>query len=148
MAAKNFKPEVAIAKTVSNALPVISENRDAARKNDGISKPLRRMSVSYVSVRHYDRRTNITKRYTRSASLRLNGRWMEEAGFTTGTNLDIRVMPGCLVITVQEPLPAPPPEPEIMQTLKKVCKFSGRKQQFPEFIAMVSTIRPPVGKWI
>jgi toxic protein SymE len=57
-------------------------------------------------------------------------------------------MPGCLVITVQEPLPAPPPEPEIMQTLKKVCKFSGRKQQFPEFIAMISTIRPPVGKWI
>lgn len=85
MATKNFKPEVAIAKTVSNTLPVISENRDAARKNDGISKPLRRMSVSYVSVRHYDRRTNITKRYTRSASLRLNGRWMEEAGFTTGT---------------------------------------------------------------
>ncbi|SUW62490.1 Uncharacterised protein [Buttiauxella agrestis] len=33
-----------------------------------------------------------------------------------------------------------------MQTLK-VCKLSGRKQQFPEFIAMISAIRPPVGKW-
>jgi toxic protein SymE len=114
MAAKNFKPEVAIAKTVSSALPVISENLGAARKNDGISKPLRRMSVSYVSIRHYDRRTNITKRYTRSASLRLNGRWMEEAGFTTGTNLDIRVMPGCLVITTR------PQETPLIKVLNNV----------------------------
>lgn len=47
------------------------------------------MTVSYVSVRHYDRKTNRTKRYTHSASLRLNGTWMEEAGFTTGTKLDL-----------------------------------------------------------
>jgi toxic protein SymE len=38
-------------------------------------------------------------------------------------------MPGCLILTAQEPLPAPPPEPEIMQTLRKVCKLSARKQR-------------------
>ncbi|WP_348996383.1 SymE family type I addiction module toxin [Lelliottia wanjuensis] len=31
--------------------------------------------------------------------MRLKGNWMEEAGFATGTSLDVRVMPGCLVIT-------------------------------------------------
>ncbi len=53
------------------------------------------------NLRHYDRKTNRTKRYTHSASLRLNGTWMEDAGFTTGTKLDICVMPGCLVITAR-----------------------------------------------
>ncbi|EAZ7774460.1 type I addiction module toxin, SymE family [Salmonella enterica subsp. enterica serovar Woodinville] len=38
---------------------------------------------------------------TRSASLRLNGRWMEEGGFITGTPLDIRLMPSSLVITAK-----------------------------------------------
>jgi len=57
-------------------------------------------------------------------------------------------MPGCLVLTAQEPLPVPPPEPEIMQTLKKVCKLSGRKQQqILEFIGVISAKRPPAGKW-
>jgi toxic protein SymE len=53
-------------------------------------------------------------------------------------------MPGCLVLTAQEPLPAPSPEPEIMQTLKKVCKLSGRKQQqILEFIEVITAKRPP-----
>ncbi|EDJ9085141.1 hypothetical protein GFI45_08775 [Salmonella enterica subsp. enterica] len=38
---------------------------------------------------------------TRSASLRLNGRWMKEGGFITGTPLDIRLMPSSLVITTK-----------------------------------------------
>jgi len=71
--------------------------------------------------------------------MHLNGRWMEEAGFTTSINLDIRVMPGCLVQTAKDPEPTPPPEPEIMQTLKKVCKLSARKQrQVTELIEVIS----------
>ncbi|EOQ49894.1 TPA: SymE family type I addiction module toxin [Citrobacter braakii] len=122
MADKNFKPEVAIAKTVLNTLPDNSKKREAARKNDRISKPLRRMKVSYVSVRHYDRHTNRTTRYTRSACLRLNGCWMEEAGFTTGTNLDIRVMPGCLVITTR------PQETPLMKMLNNVTHVPEKDQ--------------------
>ncbi|CNL05932.1 SymE family type I addiction module toxin [Yersinia aldovae] len=82
-------------------------------------------------------------------TITLKGYWLEDAGFTTGTPLKIRVMPGCLVLTAQESLPVPPPEPEIMQTLKKVTKLSGRKQrQILEFIEVITAKRPPVGKWI
>ncbi|MGL4723277.1 MAG: SymE family type I addiction module toxin [Scandinavium sp.] len=108
MADKNHKPEVTITQTEPAAFTDISGKHDPVRKYDrygvqnkvihrkkpasgnGISKPLRRMSVSYVSIRHYDRKTNRTKCYTRNASLRLNGLWMEEAGFTSGTPLDVR----------------------------------------------------------
>ncbi|MEJ4044311.1 SymE family type I addiction module toxin [Erwinia sp. SLM-02] len=66
----------------------------------------------------------------------LKGNWLAEAGFTTGTPLDARVMPGCLVLTAQEP---PLPEPEIMQALKKVCKLSACKQrQVTELIEVIS----------
>ncbi|WP_330984961.1 MULTISPECIES: SymE family type I addiction module toxin [Enterobacterales] len=145
MADKNHKPEVTIAKTVSETLANISEKHDPVRKydrygvqnkvtrraksvsdtdkNNGISKPLRRMTVSYVSIRHYDRKTNKTKCYTRNASLRLNGIWMEEAGFTSGTSLDVRVMPGCLVITTR------PTETPLMKVLNKTTQLPQKEQQ-------------------
>ncbi|WP_330985924.1 MULTISPECIES: SymE family type I addiction module toxin [Enterobacterales] len=145
MADKNHKPEVTIAKTVSETSANISEKHDPVRKydrygvqnkvicraksapdtdkNNGISKPLRRMSVSYVSIRHYDRKTNRTKCYTRNASLRLNGIWMEEAGFTSGTPLDVRVMPGCLVITTR------PTETPLMTVLNKTTQLPQKEQQ-------------------
>ena len=145
MADKNHKPEVTIAQTDPAALPDISEKHDPVRKydrygvqnkvirraksvsdtdkNNGISKPLRRMSVSYVSIRHYDRKTNRTKCYTRNASLRLNGIWMEEAGFTSGTPLDVRVMPGCLVITTR------PTETPLMKVLNKTTQLPQKEQQ-------------------
>jgi len=51
-------------------------------------------------------------------------------------------MPGCLVLTAQEPLPVPPPEPEIMQTLRKVCKLFARKQrQVTELIEVISKLQ-------
>ena len=76
-----------------------------------------------LSIRHYDRRTNRTKRYTHSASLRLNGRWMEEAGFTTGTKIDVRVMPGCLVITTR------PVETPLMKELNNISQLPKEEQQ-------------------
>jgi toxic protein SymE len=81
------------------------------------------MKVSYVSIRHYDRKTNRTKRYIRSASLRLNGSWLEEAGFSTGTKIDVRVMPGCLVIT------AHPTVTPLMQVFNKTKELPESEQQ-------------------
>ncbi|MDK9361628.1 SymE family type I addiction module toxin [Lelliottia wanjuensis] len=132
MAKCDIKPEVIIAKTDSETLANISRNREAVRKNGdravekkakGISKSVRRMTVSYVSTRHYDRKTERTRRYTRSASLRLNGHWMEEAGFTTGTPLDVRVMPGCLVITTR------PEETSFMKDLNKISRLPEKEQE-------------------
>lgn len=58
-------------------------------------------------------------------------------GFATATPVNVRVMSGCLTLTAREP--AAPPEPEIMQTLRKVCKLSARKQrQVTELIEMIS----------
>ncbi|WP_435928486.1 SymE family type I addiction module toxin [Dryocola sp. BD613] len=77
------------------------QNNDRRLSEKAEPKVLRDITVSYVSIRHYDRKTNRTKRYTRSASLRLNDTWMEDAGFTTGTKIDVRVIPGCLVIAAR-----------------------------------------------
>ncbi|HCR58844.1 MAG TPA: hypothetical protein DIW62_14415 [Raoultella sp.] len=130
MADTDSKPGNTIAKTHSKFLAGNTEKHEPVRKNNDRSLPkkaetkvLRDITVSYVSVRHYDRKTNRTKRYTRSASLRLNGTWMEEAGFTTGTKLDVRVMPGCLVITTR-PIDTP-----LMQILNKSIELPEAAQQ-------------------
>lgn len=48
------------------------------------------------------------------------------AGFATGTPVNVRMMNGCLVLTAE----VPPPEPEVIQTLRRLCpKLSGRKQR-------------------
>ncbi|WP_435928489.1 SymE family type I addiction module toxin [Dryocola sp. BD613] len=79
-----------------------------------------------------------SKTHNKATSITLKGGWLDEAGFETGMPLKVRVIPDCLVLTTQESLPAPPPEPEIMQTLRKVCKFSARKQkQVTELIEMI-----------
>ncbi|MDT0177870.1 SymE family type I addiction module toxin [Enterobacter sp. BRE11] len=78
------------------------------------------------------------KTHNKATSITLKGGWLDDAGFETGTPLKVRVMPGCLVLTAQEPLTAPPPEPEIMQTLRRVCKVSARKQkQVTELIEVI-----------
>lgn len=107
--------------------------------NSGGSKAQRRLKVGYISTRHEDRKTGLTLHYSQYPSLHLKGNWLKEAGFETGTPLKVRVMPGCLVLTAQELPPPPPPEPEIMRTLRKVCKLSARKQrQVTELIEVIS----------
>ena len=130
MADTDSKPGNTIAKTHSNFLAGNTEKHEPVRKNNDRRLPkkaepkvLRDMTVSYVSIRHYYRKTNRTKRYSRSASLRLNGIWMEEAGFATGTKLDVRVMPGCLVITTR-PIDTP-----LMQILNKSIELPEAAQQ-------------------
>ncbi|MEN4913471.1 endoribonuclease SymE [Erwinia amylovora] len=68
----------------------------------------------------------------------LKGGWLREAGFDTGTAVNVRVLPDCLILTAQELPSPPPPEPEIMQILRRVCKFSARKQkQVTELIEVI-----------
>ncbi len=94
----------------------------------GTSTTTRAYTVGYVR----DSRT-----FEPLPAVTLKGHWLAEARFTTGTPVDVRVMPGCLILTAREQVT--PPEPEIMQTLRKVCKLSARKQrQVTELIEVIS----------
>ncbi|WP_223284311.1 SymE family type I addiction module toxin [Kosakonia sp. SMBL-WEM22] len=63
-----------------------------------MSKTQRRYKVSYVRVRHENRR-NITKTYYSShPSLTLKGDWLKEAGFDTGRGVSVKISDGCLTI--------------------------------------------------
>ncbi|MGG7448519.1 endoribonuclease SymE [Kosakonia oryzendophytica] len=89
----------------------------------------RRYTVGYVSDAKYQPVPAVT----------LKGHWLTEAGFETGTPLEVRVMPGCLILTAQEPQSAT--EPEVVVALRKACKkLSARKQrQIAEFIQVITT---------
>ncbi|EMN1410910.1 type I toxin-antitoxin system SymE family toxin [Enterobacter cloacae] len=52
----------------------------------------------YVSIRHFYRHNYTATWYSRSPSLRLNGNWLEEAGFSTDTPFMVSVEQGKLVI--------------------------------------------------
>lgn len=66
----------------------------------------------------------------------MKGQWLEAAGFATGTKIDIKVMEGCIVLTAKPPEPE---EPALLQSLRRVCKLSARKQQqVQEFIEVIS----------
>lgn len=63
-----------------------------------ISKTQRRYKVSYVRVRHENRR-NITKTYYSShPCLTLKGDWLKEAGFDTGGGVTVKISQGCIVL--------------------------------------------------
>ncbi len=87
-------------------------------------------TVGYVSDAKYQPVPAVT----------LKGHWLKEIGFDTGTALEVKVLPGCLILAVQEPQPEPPAEPEVVTTLKRACKkLSDRKQrQISEFIDLVA----------
>ncbi|MEB7600236.1 endoribonuclease SymE [Raoultella terrigena] len=74
----------------------------------------RHLTVSYAT-RHPD--------YQRIPALTMKGQWLEEAGFDTGTEVDLKVMNGCIVITARQP------EPELTASLRRVGKLSARKQK-------------------
>ncbi|EEK6842196.1 endoribonuclease SymE, partial [Salmonella enterica] len=77
----------------------------------------RHLTVSYAS-RYPD--------YNRIPAITLKGQWLEDAGFTTGTQVDVKVMNGCIVLSTQQPQPE---ESDLMQSLRQVCKLSARKQK-------------------
>ncbi|MDN4623442.1 endoribonuclease SymE [Pantoea agglomerans] len=83
----------------------------------------RKLTVSYAS-RYPD--------YSRIPAITMKGKWLEAAGFATGTAVDVKVMEGCIVLTARQ-------ESELMQSLRQVCKLSARKQkQVQEFIQVIA----------
>ena len=74
----------------------------------------RHLTVSYAT-RHPD--------YQRIPALTMKGQWLAAAGFATGTEVDLKVMNGCIVITARQS------EPELTASLRQVSKLSARKQK-------------------
>lgn len=105
----------------------------------GISKGLRQLKVGYTSIRHADSR-DMTTYYSQCPSIVLKGNWLADASFESDTPVDVRVMPGHLLLSVREPAPELPAEPEVVTMLKRVCKkLSARKQQqIAEFIQVIA----------
>lgn len=84
----------------------------------------RHLTVSYAS-RHPD--------YQRIPAVTMKGVWLEAAGFSTGTKVEVRVMKGCIVLTAIEP-----ETDEVQGMMRAVGKLSGRKQrQVREFIGVI-----------
>lgn len=85
-------------------------------------------TVGYVSDAKYHPLPAIT----------LKGHWLEQAGFSTGVPLEVKVLPDCLILTVKPPTP----EPEVIQTLRQLClKLSARKQR--ELMEVIRVMAKP-----
>ncbi|MFC0138948.1 SymE family type I addiction module toxin [Erwinia mallotivora] len=81
-------------------------------------------------------------KYRPVPAVTLKGHWLREMGFDTGTALEVKVLPGCLILAAQEPQSEPPTEPEVVTTLKQVCKkLSERKQR--EIAAFIELVAAP-----
>jgi toxic protein SymE len=85
-----------------------------SKESEGFPAALRYLTVSYASRAPH---------YQRIPALCLKGQWLEAAGFTTGTEVEARIMHGCMVLTIRQP------EPELKGLLHKVNKLSGRKRK-------------------
>jgi len=87
----------------------------------------RRLTVSYAT-RFHD--------HAHVPAIAIKGQWLEEAGFPTGTEMDVRVLNGCIVLI------AKPVEEELVQSVRKISKLSPRKQrQVQDYIDLVATKR-------
>ncbi|MBD2810451.1 type I toxin-antitoxin system SymE family toxin [Xenorhabdus sp. Vera] len=76
-------------------------NRDC-NVNSNSSKAQRRYKVGYISTRHADRNTGMTRHYSQHPSLHLKGNWLEEAGFATGQPVQVCIEHGQLIIRLVE----------------------------------------------
>ena len=63
-----------------------------------ISKGLRRLTVGYTCICHEKRNDVTATWYSRCPSIRLEGNWLEEAGFGTGQPVRVTVERGQLII--------------------------------------------------
>lgn len=87
----------------------------------------RTFTVSYAS-RFHD--------HARMPAFIMKGYWLDEAGFSTGTKVDVKIMKGCMILTAREPEPE---ETEMEKLVREVSKLSARKQkQVAEFVGVIS----------
>ncbi|MBL5898863.1 endoribonuclease SymE [Lelliottia amnigena] len=88
----------------------------------------RLFTVSYAS-RFHD--------HARIPAFIMKGYWLDSAGFSTGTKVDVKIMRGCMVLTAREPEPE---ETEMEKLVHEVSKMSLRKQkQVMDFVGVIST---------
>ena len=90
--------------------------------------------MGYAS--RYPDYSRIPVKYVRFPSIVMKGQWLKAAGFDTGTNVDVRVMQGCIVLTART---AEPEESELVEIPARRGKISARKQkQVLEFIGVIA----------
>ncbi|NEG94501.1 SymE family type I addiction module toxin [Leclercia adecarboxylata] len=71
--------------------------------------------------------------YTRTPAFIMKGLWLNEAGFSTGTKVDVKVMKGCMILTSRQD------EPEIETLMREVSQLSDQKQkQVMDFVGVIS----------
>jgi len=71
--------------------------------------------------------------YTRIPAFIMKGLWLNEAGFSTGTKVDVKVMKGCMILTSRES------EPELETLMREVSQLSASKQkQVMDFVGVIS----------
>lgn len=90
--------------------------------------------VSPVSLRHL--KVSYASRYPdhhRMPCINIKGQWLDAAGFSTGTEVDVRVMDGCIVLTAKQP------EPALISALRRVTTLpAGEQKQVQAFIDVVA----------
>ncbi|MEI2264964.1 SymE family type I addiction module toxin [Erwinia sp. CGal63] len=107
-----------------------------------MAEPHHKPEIATSTTRSYTVGYVSDAKYQPLPSIHLKGHWLGEVGFETGTPINVRVMPDCLIITRQEPQAEPPAEPEVVTTLKRACKkLSARKQR--EIAAFIQAIATP-----
>ncbi|WP_292989814.1 SymE family type I addiction module toxin [Pantoea sp.] len=77
----------------------------------------RKLTVSYAS-----RYPN----YTRIPSIIMKGQWLAAAGFTTGTEVEVNVTEGRIVLTVKPPEPV---DEQLVNALAQLKKLPASKQK-------------------
>ena len=71
--------------------------------------------------------------YTRIPAFIMKGLWLNEAGFSTGTKVDVKVMKSCMILTSRQG------EPEIETLMREVSQLSDQKQQqVMDFVGVIS----------
>ncbi len=71
--------------------------------------------------------------YTRIPAFIMKGLWLNEAGFSTGTKVDVKVMKNCMILTSRQG------EPEIETLMREVSQLSDQKQQqVMDFVGVIS----------
>ena len=71
--------------------------------------------------------------YTRIPAFIMKGLWLNEAGFSTGTKVDVKVMKGCMILMSRQG------EPEIETLMLEVSQLSDQEQkQVMDFVGVIS----------
>lgn len=63
----------------------------------------------------------------------MKGLWLNEAGFSTGTKIDVKVMKGCMILTSRHD------ESEIEALMREISQLPDQKQQqVMDFVGVIS----------